>query len=372
MLKTLMIAKNHITGGIPPEFGNSAKLQALLLIIVGKLASMLKLDLHNNQLIGGIPQELGMLTELLYLDLSTNYFNGSVPQHLENLQHLCHLNLSNNILSQKIPFQIGKLTQLSELDLSRNFFTGEIPFEFRSLQSLGELDLSYNKLFGLIPKALAELSGLLHIDNSFNNLEGPIPSGRAFLNLTIEELKGNKGTCGNITGLQACESSQLMKKHVNDKGHKLILTIVLPLLGSFMLLFASFAVLKLHDQRKRNTREEDTDARMGDLFAICSYDGKAFYSEILIAIEDFSGNFCIGKGGYGGVYRAQLPSSDVVAVKRLHNKPEIANNRCFLNEIRASTEIKHRKVVKLFVSAQMLDINFWFMSTLKEEAWPKF
>ncbi|KAL3507243.1 hypothetical protein ACH5RR_032625 [Cinchona calisaya] len=358
MLETLMIAKNNVTGGIPPEFGNTTKLQTLNLSsnyltgeiprTVGKLVSMLKLDLHDNQLVGGITEELGMLTELLYLDLSTNNLNGSVPQHLENLQHLYHMNLSNNILSQKIPFQIGKLKQLSELDLSRNFLTGEIPSEFRSLQNLGELDLSHNNLSGLIPKALAELPGSLHIDVSFNNLEGPIPSGRAFLNLTIEELKGNKGLCGNITGLQACESSQLIKKHVNDKGHKLILTIVLPLLGSFMLLCAFFGVLRLHDQRKRNTKEEYTYLRMGDLFAICSYDGKALYSEILIATEEFSEKFCIGKGGYGSVYRAQLPSSDVVAVKRLHNKPEIANNRSFLNEIRALTEIKHRNIVKLF------------------------
>ncbi|CDP19636.1 unnamed protein product [Coffea canephora] len=296
---------NNITGGISPEIGNLTQLHVLDLSsnylsgeiprVVGKLASMLNLYLHDNKLTGGIPQELGMLTELLYLDLSTNSLNGSIPEHWEDLKHLYHMNLSNNVFTQKIPIQIGKLTQLSELDLSRNFFTGEIPSEFQSLQSLGTLDLSHNNLSGLIPKAFAKLPGSLHINISFNNLEGPIPSGRAFMNLTIEEVQGNKGLCGNVTGLPA-----------------------------YM------------------------DIKKGDLFSICTYDGKALYKEIVKATEEFSDIFCIGKGGYGSVYRAQLLSGDVVAVKKLHNMPEMASRRSFLNEIRALIEIKHRNIVKLF------------------------
>ncbi|CDP22051.1 unnamed protein product [Coffea canephora] len=344
ILKTLVVAKNNITGGIPPEIGNLTQLHKLDLSSnylsgempreVGKLASMLKLDLHDNQLTGGIPQDMGVLME--FLDLSTNSLNGTLPELLGDLKHLFHMNLSNNVLSKKIPFQIGKLTQLSELDLSQNLFTGEIPSEFQNLQSLGTLDLSQNKLSGLIPKALAELPGLLHINLSFNNFEGPIPSGRAFVNLTLEEVKGNEGLCGNITGLRACERKEL------------VLIIVLPLLGSFILLGALFGVLRLRDRRKQNSGVEDTEVNKGGLFAICAYDGKALYKEIVRSTEEFSETYCIGKGGCGSVYKAQLPSGEVVAVKRLHNIPNVAKDRSFLNEIRALTEIKHRNIVKLF------------------------
>ncbi|XP_027165121.1 MDIS1-interacting receptor like kinase 2-like isoform X1 [Coffea eugenioides] len=356
MLKTFIVAKNNITGGIPPEIGNLAQLHTLNLSSnylsgeipreVVKLTSMLTLDLHDNQLTGGIPQDLGVLME--FLDLSTNSLNGTLPELLGDLKHLFHMNLSNNVLGQKIPSQIGKLTQLCDLDLSQNLFTGEIPFEFQNLQSLGTLDLSQNNLSGMIPKALAELPGLLHINLSFNNLEGPIPSGRAFVNLTLEEVKGNKGLCGHITGLRACESSRLIKKHVKDKSKELVLIIVLPLLGSFTLLGALFGALKLRDQRKRNSRAEDMEVNKGGLFAICAYDGKALYKEIVRSTEEFSETYCIGKGGCGSVYKAKLPSGEVVAVKRLHNIPNVAKDRSFLNEIRALTEIKHRNIVKLF------------------------
>ncbi|CDP19734.1 unnamed protein product [Coffea canephora] len=356
LLKTLLVAENNITGGIPPEIGNLTQLHALNLSLnslsgeipraVGELAYMLRLDLHHNQLTGSIPQELGVSME--FLDLSTNSLSGTLPENLGGMKRLFHMNLSNNIFSQRIPFQIGDLTQLSELDLSRNFFTGEIPSEFQSLQSLGTLDLSQNNLSGLIPNALAELPGSLHINLSFNNLEGPIPSGRAFVNLTLEELKGNKGLCGNITGLRACESSQLIKKHVKDKRKEFVLIIVLPLLGSFTLLGALFGALKLYDRRKRNSRVEDKEVNKGGLFAICAYDGKALYKDIVRSTEEFSETYCIGKGGCGSVYKAKLPSGEVVAVKRLHNVPNVAKDRSFLNEIRALTEIKHRNIVKLF------------------------
>ncbi|XP_027164367.1 MDIS1-interacting receptor like kinase 2-like isoform X1 [Coffea eugenioides] len=354
-LAALLLADNHITGQIPSELGNASQLHVLDLSSndftgeipkqVMMLASMLNLYLQNNQLFGNIPEEVGQLKNLLYLDLSANFLRGSIPENFGGFQQLFYLNLSNNNLSQQIPPQMGELTRLSILDLSHNYITGEIPSEFRSLQSLEILDLSHNYLSGFLPKALAELPGSLHINISFNNFEGPIPYGKAFKNITIEELRGNKGLCGNITGLQVCESPQLSRKHVNGKGFNLVLVIVLPLLGSLLLLCAFFGALKVCRQRKRKTTENVEDA---DLFSITTYDGKAMYREIIKATEEFSEIFCIGEGGFGSVYKTVLPPSNLVAVKRLHLLPEKVYFDSFLNEIRALTNIKHRNIVKLY------------------------
>jgi hypothetical protein len=62
------------------------------------------LDLHRNQLDGGIPVTLGQLTNLVLLDLSENRLTGPIPQELGNLSNLSHFNVSFNNLSGMIPF----------------------------------------------------------------------------------------------------------------------------------------------------------------------------------------------------------------------------------------------------------------------------
>ncbi|KAK7839918.1 mdis1-interacting receptor like kinase 2 [Quercus suber] len=41
------------------------------------------------------------------------------------------------------------------------------------------------------------------------------------------------------------------------------------------------------------------------------------YKEIIKATEDFDAKFCIGKGGFGVVYKAKLTSRNIVAMKKL-------------------------------------------------------
>ena len=54
------------------------------------------------------------------------------------------------------------------------------------------------------------------------------------------------------------------------------------------------------------------------MFSIQNYDGKIAYEEIIKVIEDFNIRYCIGTGGYGSVYKAQLPSGKVVSLKKIH------------------------------------------------------
>ncbi|RVX08671.1 MDIS1-interacting receptor like kinase 2 [Vitis vinifera] len=81
--------------------------------------------------------------------------------------------------------------------------------------------------------------------------------------------------------------------------------------------------------------------RRGDLFSIWDYDGRIAFEDIILATEDFDIRYCIGVGGYGSVYRAQLPSGKVVAVKKLHRSEidEPAYLRSFKNEVQMLKEI---------------------------------
>ncbi|WRX11643.1 Protein kinase domain - like 10 [Theobroma cacao] len=134
------------------------------------------------------------------------------------------------------------------------------------------------------------------------------------------------------------------------KSSRVIILVVLPLLGILLLIFTlagGFLILR----RKIQTRKsESREAQLGDIFTVLGYDGRILYENILEATEDFSSNYCIGSGGYGNVYKAVLPTGQVVAVKKLHQHEDsvlINNLKAFESEIHALTEIRHRNIVKL-------------------------
>ncbi|XP_058222203.1 MDIS1-interacting receptor like kinase 2-like [Rhododendron vialii] len=348
-LQSLRMGGNNITGSIPPELGDSAQLHRLDLssnhltgeipTVLGKLSSLLELYLNDNQLSGGIPREIGSLTELEKLDLSINKLSGPIAAgNLENCIKLNYLNLSNNNFSQEIPGPLGKLPHLGEMDLSQNSLTGEIPPEIAGFKSLEWLNLSHNNLSGLIPNVFEEMNWLVHVDISFNELEGPIPNSKALMNATIQGLQGNKGLCGNVPGLQSCK---------NQMDHRTLVFVIAFTLGGELLLVGAFVgFLIIYNRRKRKSHVEDP-FNNEDLFAGTTYISGTTYNDVLKATNNFDATYCIGKGGYGAVYKAKL-SGHTVAVKKLHPLSEKDDRQGFLNEVRALTEIRHRSIVRLF------------------------
>ncbi|RZC90489.1 hypothetical protein C5167_029620 [Papaver somniferum] len=359
------VVGNNITGKIPSEMGKMKMLGHLFLgsnNLVGKipeellkLSSLICLDLSNNQLSGKLSFATGMFSNLQCLDLSTNKLIGSIPKQLGECSKLLSLNLSRNNFNESIPPQIGNLDSLQiELDLSYNELSGEIPSDLGKLSKLQMLNLSHYKLFGSIPSSFIQMLSLTSVNISDNELSGPLPSIKAFKDAPADALKNNKGLCGNNSkGLKPCDSSVVIRRK-KDK-HKPLLVILLPLIGSLFLLFILFAILLR--LRKRSvtievpiSQERTTNAGR-DLFSIWNYDGKIVFEDIIEATEGFDTKYCIGTGGYGSVYKAELSTGQVVAVKKLHSPDEdceIADLKSFESEIHALTEIRHWNIVKLF------------------------
>ena len=68
------------------------------------------------------------------------------------------------------------------------------------------------------------------------------------------------------------------------------------------------------------------------------------YEDIIEEIEDFDIKYYIGIGSYGSVYKAQLPSGRVVALKKLHHF-EAKNptfDKSFKNEVKLLTKIRQK------------------------------
>ncbi|KAE8712071.1 putative kinase [Hibiscus syriacus] len=72
------------------------------------------------------------------------------------------------------------------------------------------------------------------------------------------------------------------------------------------------------------------------------------FQGIIEATNDFDIRYCIGTCGYGSVYRVQLPSGKIVALKKLHRREaEVpAFDRSF-KKAKMLSEIRHKNIVKL-------------------------
>ncbi|CDP10361.1 unnamed protein product [Coffea canephora] len=357
-LKNFVINNNNVSGSLPPELGKAIQLGRIQLssnqlsgripTSFGSLTSLLYLDLHNNKFSGNVPPEIGKLSQLQILSLSGNDLSGPIPEQIGECAQLRKLDLSQNVLTGSIPSEIGNLNVLETLDLSQNMLVGDIPQNLGSLKSFENMNLSHNNISGSIPKSFSTCFSLLSVDISYNQLEGPLPNISAFQKAPFDALRNNKALCGNVVGLNSCNSS-LRNKANKSKTERIIVLIVLPVLATIFLLTISIGIFLIIRPRTRRTDQPGSSTLPENLFAIWSFDGKFAYENIIEATENFHPNHCIGEGGCGSVFRAQLPNGQVFAVKKLHatesGVPGTAKG--FENEVRALTEIRHRSIVKL-------------------------
>ena len=102
------------------------------------------LSLHQRELTGEIPAELGSLSNLQTLDLSSNQLMGEIPPELGDLSNLVLLSVWGNQLTGEIPKELGNLSNLQTLWIDGNQLTGELPESFTGLTALDWLHFHEN------------------------------------------------------------------------------------------------------------------------------------------------------------------------------------------------------------------------------------
>ncbi|GKV08694.1 hypothetical protein SLEP1_g20292 [Rubroshorea leprosula] len=374
-LISLTLANNQINGSIPPEMGNLKNLVSLdlcsnwlvgpipsslgqltsLTVLylsfnsfsgfippeVGELTNLTDLRLDQCRLVGPLPPTLGQLTNLRYLSLYWNQINGSIPLKLTNLKNLIVLDLGRNNLGGTIPSSLSLLSNLRNLYLTTNSFEGLIPPNIGNLSKLELLDL------GQIPSSLSRLSNLQYLHLYENNLTGPIP-----LNLNKfpkSSFKGNPDIYGHPLS-NPTTLPPFFTQH-RKTNNKVLRHIKITLLITISLVLVSLALLFLTRRIHRAKSKEVVPSltKNGDIFSLWNFDGRVAYEDIIAATEDFDIKYCIGTGGYGSVYQAQLPNGKVVALKKLHRREAEVPTfyKSFKNEVKMLTEIRHKNIVKL-------------------------
>lgn len=307
------------------------------------------LNVSNNSFSGHIPLKIGVLCRsLLSLDVSGNEISGSIPQSLGDLTSLVILDLSRNKLHGKIPLGINRLKHLKYLSLADNNLTGSIPRSFGWFHSLEMLDLSSNSLSGDIPKGLVysrNLTVLLLNNNNFHeqilsrltNVRSPSTTkfSRILLNNNAMDCRTLQGkashfTCGQTSlAVQTSDQQDLNWKSENynapqsasvvSTGNGGINSIEVASIASasaIVLVLLALIVLFFYTRKwMPDSRVQGLEPREINVFN--NIGAPLTFESIVLATGNFNASNCIGNGGFGSTYKAEVHPGITVAVKRL-------------------------------------------------------
>ncbi|XP_037455107.1 tyrosine-sulfated glycopeptide receptor 1-like [Triticum dicoccoides] len=407
-LTTLLIGQNFIGEHMPEEVKVEGfeKLQVLdiggcplfgkIPLWISNLANLEVLVLSDNQLTGSIPAWIKALKHLFYLNIRNNNLTGEIPTSLTDMPMLksekteAHLDprvfqlpvykgpslqyripnaltkvldLSNNKFTGKIPLEIGQLKALLTLNFSFNYLTGPVPESICYLTNLQVLDLSSNNLTGVIPGALNRLNFLSAFNISNNGLEGPIPSGGQFNTFLNSSFDGNPKLCGSmLTHKCALASTPLVSQNQTNKKAIFAITFSVFFGGISILLLLGRLLVSIRAKgfTAKNRRDDDGDAEGTSIY--CSSEQtlivirmqqvkgeqkKLKFNEVLKATNNFHKDNIVGCGGYGLVYKAELPDGSKLAIKKL-NSETCLMEREFIAEVDALSMAHHENLVPLW------------------------
>ncbi|KAG2646679.1 LRR receptor-like serine/threonine-protein kinase RPK2 [Panicum virgatum] len=341
------VSDNLIAGAVPEEIG-------LL------CSSLVVLGIAGNQLSGTIPSSIGELSYLISLDLSRNRLGGVIPTSVKKLPQLERLSLAHNLLNGTIPADINQLHALRVLDLSSNLLTGVIPDALADLRNLTALLLDNNKLTGNVPSGFATSASLAMFNVSFNNLSGPVPTN------------GNTVRCDSIIGnplLQSCHVYTLAVPSAaqqgrglnsndsndtatsdsqNEGGNNSFNAIEIASITSataIVSVLLALIVLFIYT-RKCAPRMSARSSGRREVTIFQDIGVPITYETVVRATGSFNASNCIGSGGFGATYKAEIAPGVLVAIKRL-SVGRFQGAQQFHAEIKTLGRLRHQNLVTL-------------------------
>lgn len=342
------VSNNKISGPIPAQIGTACK-------------SLKVLDASVNQITGPIPQSFRELVSIVALNFSWNLLQGQIPTSLGLMRDLKYLSLAGNNLTGSVPSSLGQLQSLEELDLSSNSLTGEIPNDLVNLKRLTVLLLNNNNLSGQIPSDLAKVTMLSAFNVSFNNLSGSLPSNNNSMNCS--SAIGNpylrpcrmynlavpssdlQGSDGNPQSVIASPPSGDTNQGSGSPGFNSIEIASITSASAIVSVLFALIILFFYT-RKWNPKSKVTGSIRKEVIPFTDIGVPLTFEGVVRATANFNASNCIGNGGFGATYKAEISPGVLVAIKRLA-VGRFQGIEQFRAEIKTLGRLRHPNLVTL-------------------------
>ncbi|KAL3844598.1 hypothetical protein ACJIZ3_002001 [Penstemon smallii] len=340
------VSNNELYGEIPVNTASVCK-------------SLTLLDVSSNRISGSVPLSIGNLVSLVVLNLSWNPLQGSIPSSLGQMKALKRLSLAGNNLNGSIPATLGQLHYLEVLELSSNSLTGEIPKDIASLKNLTTLLLNNNNLSGQLPTDLANVSTLTAFNASFNNLSGPLPVnnsmikcnsflGNPSLHCSMVSLSPSTDQQGRIGDDNPNDTSSTPSSPSQGNGSDGFNSIEIASITSAAAIFSVLLALIVlfFYTRKWKPRSRVSGTARKEVIVFTDIGVPLTFENVVRATGSFNASNCIGNGGFGATYKAEIAPNVLVAIKRLA-VGRFQGVQQFDAEIKTLGRLRHRNLVTL-------------------------
>ncbi|GER49311.1 leucine-rich repeat receptor-like kinase [Striga asiatica] len=312
----LNVTDNLLTGQIPADIATTCKTLSIL-------------DISGNKISGSLPPSIGESVSLIVLNLSRNLLKGPIPASLTGIKDLKSLSLAGNNLDGPIPASLGQLYSLQVLDLSSNSLSGEIPKNLANLKNLTSFILNNNELTGPLPNDLLNIPTLSIFNVSFNHL-----TGTPFFNNTMikcDSFIGNPSLhCPILStsppfadppdrktdpGSNFSPSSNRNRRK-NHNGFKTVEIVSITSSAIIVSILLSLIILFFYTRKWKPRSRVSTTVRK-EVIVFTDIGVPLTFENVVRATGNFNASNCIGNGGFGATFKAEITPGVLVAIKRL-------------------------------------------------------
>ncbi|KAM1824536.1 hypothetical protein ACFX13_024111 [Malus domestica] len=251
--------------------------------------------------------------------------------------HCCQAAMASErrIRGEKIPTSLGQISDLTYLSLSGNLLIGVIPSSLGLLASLEVLELSSNYLTGSLPAN----NNLMKCNADIGN---PYLHSCAMFSLS-QAASDSQGRVGDSQPFAASPMGGPTQESGNGFSPIEIASITSAVAIVSVLL--ALVVLFLYT-RKWNPKSGTQGSTRKEVTVFTNIGVPLTFENVVRGTGSFTASNCIGNGGFGATYKAEISPGIMVAIKRL-SVGRFQGVQQFHAEIKTLGRLRHPNLVTL-------------------------